>query len=295
MTLKIAGEQLCENPKTRNEKILELHMTFCRDTPVDTLINYKHHLTDPVFLLRFLRVAKFDVNLATTKLAKWIALISGGVYEEIPKMLKDKEAMIRQVLATRTSILPGAIDSSNFYSSSSSSSRDRSETFLVTYQNSGQLDRYTTFKEFALDTIAVSILEMDYLVNRNEFAQVLGVYYANIITEPSSAQMSPWYLLKNFKHLTKMLRTLSGDMAVRNRGLYRLNDTQSWLGKGLEKIIDPLLTEKLKGRRKKFGADWIKNRIFDNGKIPKKYGGELDDEEGVRWIYEHFGVSQPAA
>ena len=60
--------------------------------------------------------------------------------------------------------------------------------------------------------------------------------------------------------------------------------------KALEALIEPFLSEKLKDRRKIYGADWLENNegFFVAEKIPKHFGGPADDEKGLRWIDEYY-------
>jgi len=50
------------------------------------------------------------------------------------------------------------------------------------------------------------------------------------------------------------------------------------------------MSEKMLSRQVKFGAEWISDPELPlkvDG-IPKSLGGELEDDEGLKWIKEYF-------
>lgn len=66
--LEMAKKEVNENPETRNESIQDLYKTFCMNNPPELILRHNDSLTDPKFLLRFLRVAKFKINKAVERL-----------------------------------------------------------------------------------------------------------------------------------------------------------------------------------------------------------------------------------
>merc|ERR1719350_1091498 len=114
---------------------------------------------------------------------------------------------------------------------------------------------------------------------------ITGMYNAKLLDsaylneENSQAVKSDvWTIVKNPGLFTKMIKLWTKTLAIRNRGSLQLNFKQSALMAMIEGIMSPFLSQKMKDRRKRFGADWIENNdglILKDG-IPKLVGGNMD-------------------
>ena len=80
----------------------------------------------------------------------------------------------------------------------------------------------------------------------------------------------------------------TGTLSVRNKGTLKLNYQKSGLMKALDAVMDPLLSEKTKARRKVYGADWADDVLFEKRNLPRCYGGEVEDGDCLRWAEEYF-------
>ena len=63
-----AEEELGETSEKRHEAAVSLYVKYVSQEGAELAELYKDKLTDPVYLLRFLRVSKFDVEKAFRKL-----------------------------------------------------------------------------------------------------------------------------------------------------------------------------------------------------------------------------------
>merc|ERR1711976_1076764 len=70
--LVIAEKELGETPEVREEACVSLYIQYVAKNGPELAEKYSDKLTDPVFLLRFLRVAKFRVEKALNKLHLWL-------------------------------------------------------------------------------------------------------------------------------------------------------------------------------------------------------------------------------
>ena len=66
--LEKAEKELGETPEKREEACVSLYVRYVAQEGADLGEQYKDQLTDPVYLLRFLRVSKFNVEKALAKL-----------------------------------------------------------------------------------------------------------------------------------------------------------------------------------------------------------------------------------
>ena len=288
---KIAADELNENPETRGAACIELYSSFYNkianksENSISSSLDLDYwdkQLTSPRFLLRFLRVAKFDQNVALAKMTAWIKTISGIEWPELGVRLKDRTRLKAWVKNYDMFLLNRAITSD---SNSNSGFSNERPWMVLNHDNKIGKD----IKEYFLDVAALSLISVDYIFKTDEAATVLGMYNANIIDKDQKSS-GGWAILANPGLFKKMIKLWTKTLAIRSRGSIKLNYQKSALMAAFEMLVKPFLSQKMSSRRKNFGEDWLENNggLFEVGGIPKKCGGGLDDELGLKWIDEYF-------
>ena len=73
--LERAEQELGETPEKREEACVSLYVQYVAQEGAELGQKYKDKLTDPVYLLRFLRVSKFNIEKALGKLREGLKKI----------------------------------------------------------------------------------------------------------------------------------------------------------------------------------------------------------------------------
>lgn len=285
---KIAATELNENPETRGSACIELYSNLYQkienksENTISSSLDlekWEEQLVSPRFLLRFLRVAKFDQNVALTKMTAWIKTMSGIEWPELGKRMKNQKRLKEFVYNNDMFLLNQAI--------TPCCNSERPWMILNHDKKIGK-----DIKEYFLDVAALSLISVDYIFKTDESATVLGMYNANIIDNEKSSSFrgAGWQILANPGLFKKMIKLWTKTLAIRSRGSIKLNYKKSALMAALEALVKPFLSQKMSSRRKNFGSDWLENNegLFKIEGIPMLCGGNLENEAGLKWIDEYF-------
>lgn len=313
--LEVSKTELNENPEIRDTDIRRLYQAAVKNFSPEILAKFENDLTDPKFLLRFLRVAKFKQDRAFEKLSGWIKCLNGGDWPELVERMKDRQRLVELVKKDKIFLLNLAI-SPDVVEQDGKQHRP----WLVLNQNKKlEVD---DLHNYFVDIAAVSIISVDYLFRVDEAATVTGMYNANVIMKnftenlggagngaDSNSDSSSkddkkkkggsmiWYFFKTPSLLKKMINLWTKTLSIRTRGSLELNYQPSYVMKVVEKLVNSLVSKKIRDRKKKFGNNWLEENegILDKNGIPEFYGGNLPDEEGLNWIDKWFDMQERKA
>ena len=290
-------KELNEDPETRNESCLNLYKKFYQKHP-HLCVKYNDQLSDPVFLLRFLRVGKFKVDKSLLKLVEWIKTIDGEAWPELAIRIKEKERLIQFVNKSKLFMLKNAAKTGQ---EEIENLAEHELPWLVISNTDPEIrDSYgkDNVYDYFLDVAATSIISVDYMYKCDEAAQICGLYNANMLdddnksssnkSKKSKSENSLLFFIKNFSTFKKLITIWTSTLNVRSLGSLKLNFKPSLLAKTMEKLSSPFLSDKIKSRNRKLGENWMDEDIFIKENLPRCYGGGLEDSKGLEWIEKYF-------
>jgi len=282
--LEKAEKELGETPEKREEACVSLYVRYVSQEGADLGEKYKDQLTDPVYLLRFLRVSKFNVEKALAKLKAWLDHMYGNAWPELAVRLTETERLKQWVFKNKSMLIQNTTKELD---------GETMKHGAWCSMNKATMDEIKDMPDNMLDVAAVSMIMVDYMYRKDEAAQITGMYTLKDAQSAKSTSNSTWQFLKNPALLGKMIKLWTKTLAVRNRGSLTINQEESFLYKSLMALIRPFMSEKMIQRQKKWGADWkdVEDFPLDLKRIPVSLGGSLSDEEGLGWIDDYYKES----